>query len=288
MKYKFARFPGGKFKAVTFSYDDGVSQDVRFAEMLSKYGLRGTFNLNTALFGEKTRFGYRLNPDEIKENILDRGHEVAIHGKYHVASAAAAPIDTIRDALSCREELEDHFDMIIRGMAYPDSGIRNPANGNDYATVKQILANLNIAYSRTLGGDNNSFMLPTDWHAWMPTAHHSNAKIFDWIDQFVSLEEKSCYSARNYPRLFYVWGHTYEFDMDNNWDHIEKVCEKLSGKEDVWYATNIEIYDYMKAYDSLVFNVKHTKVYNPTLVDVWFNADSKNYLVKSGETLELK
>ena len=51
MKYKFARFPGGKLKAVTFSYDDGVNQDIRFAEILSKYGLKGTFNLNTAMFG---------------------------------------------------------------------------------------------------------------------------------------------------------------------------------------------------------------------------------------------
>ena len=76
--------------------------------------------------------------------------------------------------------------------------------------------------------------------------------------------------------------------MNDNWDHIEKVCEALSGHEETWYATNIEIYDYVKAYDSLVFNVKNTKVYNPTLVDVWFNADSKNYLVKSGETLEIK
>lgn len=288
MRYRFARFPDGKFKAVTFSYDDGVNQDLRFAEMLSKYGMKGTFNLNSAMFGNKTKFGYRLSPDEIKEGIINKGHEIAVHGKDHIASACASPIDCIKDALYCREELEDAFDMIIRGMAYPDSGIRNPANGNDYANVKQILSNLGIVYSRTLGGDNKEFKLPSDFHAWMPTAHHSNPQIFEWIDAFNDIDEKTLYSSRNFPRLFYLWGHTYEFDSDNNWDHIEKICEKISGREDVWYATNIEIYDYMKAYDSLVFNVKNTKVYNPSLIKVWFNADGQNYAVEPGETLVIK
>lgn len=40
------RYPGGKAKAVTFSYDDGVIQDRRLAELFDKYGLKGTFNFN--------------------------------------------------------------------------------------------------------------------------------------------------------------------------------------------------------------------------------------------------
>lgn len=33
-------------KAVTFSYDDGVTQDIRLVEILNRYGLKATFNLN--------------------------------------------------------------------------------------------------------------------------------------------------------------------------------------------------------------------------------------------------
>ena len=47
MAQVFMRFPGGKLKALTFSYDDGVEQDVRLIEIFKKYGLRGTFNLNS-------------------------------------------------------------------------------------------------------------------------------------------------------------------------------------------------------------------------------------------------
>ena len=36
----------GKMKAVTLSYDDGVAQDIRLIELLDRYGLRATFNLN--------------------------------------------------------------------------------------------------------------------------------------------------------------------------------------------------------------------------------------------------
>ena len=44
----------GKMKAVTFSYDDGVEQDIRFIELLDRYGLRGTFT--SACKAGATRF----------------------------------------------------------------------------------------------------------------------------------------------------------------------------------------------------------------------------------------
>ncbi len=31
-----------KMKAVTFSYDDGVTQDIRLIDMFNKYGLKAT------------------------------------------------------------------------------------------------------------------------------------------------------------------------------------------------------------------------------------------------------
>ena len=38
-----------KKKAVTFSYDDGVTQDVHLVELLNKYDLKCTFNINSQL-----------------------------------------------------------------------------------------------------------------------------------------------------------------------------------------------------------------------------------------------
>jgi hypothetical protein len=85
--------------------------------------------------------------------------------------------------------------------------------------------------------------------------------------------------------LFYLWGHSYEFESDNNWNVIEKFCEKVSGKDDIWYASNIEIYDYIDAYHRLRFSLRGNTVHNPTATTVWFEKDGKIYKILPGETL---
>lgn len=277
------RFPGGKPKAFTLSYDDGVAQDVRFSDIITKYGLKCTFNLNTDI-------NHNLTEEQIRAYSLDRGHEIAVHGANHIACGLARPIDGIKDVLKCRAYLEKTFGTIIRGMAYPDSGITRFLNGADYDCIKRYLTDLDIVYSRTLGGDNNSFEMPTDWHAWMPTAHHDNPKIKEYIDEFVEIcyESKNMYGARLYPRLFYMWGHSYEFDRNDNWEHLEDICRAVSGREDIWYATNSEIYEYTEAYNSLVYSADGNMIYNPTLFEIWFVREDayggKPCSIKPGET----
>ncbi len=290
MRYSFMRFPGGKAKAVTFSYDDGCDYDARLAELLTKYNLKGTFNLNSrAMLGLWGLKEWGVTKEQVQDLILDKGHEVAVHGYLHRAEGVLRPIEGIRDVLDCRLELEERYGIIIRGMAYPDTGIRVFENSATYDKIKAYLKELDIVYSRTLGGDNNSFAMPDDWHRWMPTAHHDNPKIMEYIEEFNNLDlSTGIYSPRRGPKLFYIWGHSYEFNNNNNWEHMEKICQNLSGREDVWYATNIEIYNYTKAYNSLIYSADSTIVYNPTLFDIWFDVDGTLYCVKSGETIKVK
>ncbi|MDD6483687.1 MAG: polysaccharide deacetylase family protein [Clostridiales bacterium] len=281
MKYRFLRFPEGKLKAFTMSYDDGCRGDLRLSDTLTKFGLKCTFNLNT-------KVNQSLSTEEIKEHFLSKGHEIAVHGAEHNAPGALRPIDGIRDVLECRLELEKQFGIIIRGMAYPDTGITCFSNNAQYAVIKKYLEDLDIAYSRTLGNDNNSFMLPEDWHAWMPSAHHNNPHLMEYIDEFLNIDAKKLYTAGRYPRLLYIWGHSFEFERENNWELLDEICEKISGKEDIWYATNIEIYNYVNAYNSLVFSADGTIVYNPTLVKLWFDIDHREYTINPGETLVIE
>lgn len=289
MHYRFLRFPGGKAKAVTFSYDDGCRQDIRFSKTITPYGIRCTFNINSGLFGKDDQ-DWHLTGEEIREHIVNAGHEIAVHGHVHMAPGLSRPIDAIQDMLTCRLELEKNYDRIIRGMAYPDSGILNLQNGASYENIRRYLQDLGIVYSRSLGGDNQDFCLPADWMNWVPTAHHCNPEVLNYADAFLALDPNrpGLYPAARHPRLFYLWGHSYEFDENNNWDLLDTICEKLSGHKDIWYATNIEIYDYVHAYDSLIWSADGTKVYNPTLVTVWFHTDTKLYSVGSGQTLILE
>lgn len=85
------------------------------------------------------------------------------------------------------------------------------------------------------------------------------------------------------PLLFYVWGHTFEFERDNNWEIIEEFAEYIGNREEIWYATNIEIYDYVKAYEQLVFSLDGKKVYNPTAYSIYFEKEGMLYCVNAKE-----
>jgi len=87
--------------------------------------------------------------------------------------------------------------------------------------------------------------------------------------------------------MFYLWGHSGEFTAHNNWERMESFCQKIGGKPDIWYATNIEIYRYVQAFESLIFSAEYTYVQNPSAFDIWFEKDGNVFCVKSGETLSL-
>lgn len=246
-------------------------------------GIKGTFNFNCD-YVRKVNF----TPEEIKEYFLSRGHEIAVHGANHRANGNMRAIEGIRDVLDCRLELEEKCGTIICGMAYPDTGITLMGSFGNYEQIKNYLTELDIVYARTLGGDNDSFMLPQDFHAWMPSAHHNNPKLMEYIDKFLNLDiSPAAYHARRVSRLLYIWGHSYEFDRDDNWERIEEICKKLANNDELWFATNMEIYEYVNAYKSLIYSADGHTVYNPTLLTVWLDVDSKIYSVKSGETIHI-
>ena len=282
MRYQFLRFPGGLCKALTLSYDDGAKADARLCETLNRYGLKCTFNL---LFS-RVASEEGLTKEFIRNEILAKGHEIATHGDHHRGLDVARTIEGIRDTLDCRLGLEKEFGIIVRGMAFPDRTVNKTKFPEAYARIRPFLEELDIVYSRTTGGDNDSFALPDDFLNWVPTAHHNNPQLFEYIEKFLTFDHQAQYSSRRGPHLFYLWGHAFEFDRDNNWDRLDDICEKLSGREDIWYATNMELYEYITAYRSLSYSADNSIVYNPTIKTIWFDRDGTLYEIKPGETLK--
>ncbi|MBR5507433.1 MAG: polysaccharide deacetylase family protein [Clostridia bacterium] len=269
----FMNYPGNKTKALTLSYDDGVIQDKRFVEIIDKYGLKATFNINSGLFSdEDVEKKGRMSLRQCVELYANSNHEVATHGHTHMAyDMASLPAATYEIAKD-REELEKIFKRIIRGGAYPFGTY------NDESI--QALKSAGVVYCRTTKA-THAFAIPKNWLELHPTCHHNDSRLFELTEDFVN-------STPYYPRLFYVWGHTYEFDNDNNWDRIEKFCELAGGKDDIWYCTNMEVYEYVEAYKSLIFSMDSKTVYNPTLKKLWFECNDKYYSIESGETIVLK
>lgn len=281
MKYVYLRFPGGKPKAVTFSYDDGVPEDERLIGIFNKYGMKATFNIPGAEDGR-----WHFTDEQLNNLYIANGHEIALHGAHHRALVAISPIEGIKECLDSRLILEKKTGKFIRGMAYPDMGLKYICNFGSYEQIKNYLTDLGIVYARNVGNDNDAFMLPEDFHAWNPTAHHDNPKIFEYIDKFVNTDySEKAYIASRFPRLLYIWGHSFEFERKKNWERIEEICSKLEGKDDVWYATNIEIFDYIDGYKRLRFSADGHKVYNPNLFEIWFDVDRTLYSIKPDETI---
>lgn len=273
-KFFFMRFPEGRRKALTFSYDDGVQDDRRLISILDKYGMKGTFNLNSGYYSAEPGHN-RMTRDEATELFGNSSHEVATHAFSHPFLGTLPPAMIAGEIIKDREALEEQFGTIIRGHAYP--------MGSYNDKTVEVLKTCGIAYARTTVS-TEKFDLPTDWLRWNPTCHHKNPRLMELAKAFV---EKS---VPYHSRLFYLWGHSYEFNEkhDNNWPVIEEFCDYMGGREsEIWYATNIEIYEYMEDFDHLIFSADGDLVKNPTARTLWFDFENQSYSIAAGESFRI-
>ena len=222
-------FPGNKKKAFTFSYDDGVEQDRRLVSIFNKYRLKCTFNLNSGIQSGASQWERdgitvkRMNIAGLKE--LYQGHEIAIHSLTH-PRLEQQNIQTIQNEITQdRINLENIFGYPIHGMAYPF--------GTYDDRVIQVLQENGIRYSRTVI-ETCDFKPQDNLLELKATCHHNNKSLMRLAEEFVN-------AAPAEPMIFYVWGHSYEFDFDNNWDMIENFCAFISNRDDIFYGTNSEV-----------------------------------------------
>ncbi len=273
-------FPGWRKKAFTMSYDDGVEQDIRLIELMKQYGVKGTFNINgNSLLEEEYTYPAgtihrRMGRKLAYETYADSGMEVALHSFTHPFLDRIPQEMAVYEVMKDREVLESVFGRVIRGMAYPMGTF------NDM-TVK-VLDACKVAYARTTVSTGR-FDLPTDWLRLPATCHHNDPRVLELAHQFIDETH-----PWHYAQLFYLWGHAYEFEANNNWEHIEQILSIVGGHDEVWYATNMEIYRYVKAYEALELSVECKRVYNPTAIDVYFEHNGKQILARAGEMTVVK
>ncbi len=223
----------GKMKALTFSYDDGVVEDKRLAEIFDRYGMKCTFNLNSGLFTTRDNPGghwtykkaevYRLPIEEMLD--VYKNHEIAVHSSTHPHLEKLSREDCSKQISDDIAKLTDIFGVRPVGMAYP--------YGTYNDMVVEVLAEQGIRYSRTVASTNN-FELQTDLLRFNPTCHHNAGNLMELAKRFVEMETDK-------PQLFYLWGHSYEFDGEDNWEVIERFCEYMAGRDDIFYGNNTEV-----------------------------------------------
>ena len=271
-------FYGGKKKAFTVSYDDGVTQDERLISLMDAYGIKGTFNLNAGLMGDRDWLvqpgidvsHYKFSKEEAA--IIYKNHEIAVHSMTHPALSKVPRAMVAYETAECKKELEEITRKPVRGMAYP-FGTYNPA-------AQDVLKSCGIAYARTVKS-TYEFQIPKDFLAWDPTCHHTEECMERLGDEFLEMEPEE-------PALFYLWGHAYEFDAYGEWERIEAFFKKIGKKEEIWYATNLEIVEYLEAVDRLIYSATGDYISNPSARDVWMEIEGEIYCIGSGETVIIK
>lgn len=274
----YLRFPQGKRKALTLSYDDGVEQDVRLIELLTKYGVKCTFNINSGCYAKEGtvypagQIHRRMTKSECTKLYSSPLAEVAVHSFEHPSLDAMTPAMVMEQIIQDRQNLESQFGKIIRGMAYP--------NGAYSDKVVQVLELAGIAYARTVHSHHN-FNMPSDWLRMGATCHHNDPQLMPLAQKFLND------TPEREPYLFYLWGHSYEFESDNNWNVIEGFLALISGQDDVWYASNIEIYDYNKAFEALRFSMDGNIIHNPSAISVWVQIRSDIFEIPAGQSIKL-
>lgn len=225
-----------KKKAITFSYDDGIVQDIRLIELLNKYGLKCTFNLNSELLSKKGILvrndlricHYKIHPSDVKS--VYEGHEVAVHTLTHPNLTKCDTDEIIRQVECDRLNLSELVEYDVVGMAYPCGGVNN-----DDRVAQIIKEHTGIKYSRTISS-NESFDLQENLFRFNPTVYHLD------FEKMMSLGQKFVEMKPDRPQIFYIWGHAYEMDYGADyWVKLEEFFKLISNKSDIFYGTNREV-----------------------------------------------
>ena len=226
-----------KKKAITFSYDDGVTQDIHLVEMMNRYGLKGTFNLNSELLGLRgilTRGGqkishYKLHPEDVRA--VYAGHEVAVHTLTHPNLTDLTQAEIIRQVENDRKNLSELAGYEVIGMAYPCGGVNN-----DDRVAEIIKNHTGVTYARTIT-DTHSFAPQDNLYRFNPSVYHimDFDRLMELGRQFVELKTEE-------PAVLYVWGHSYEMDYTpDGWAKLDEFFRLVSGRDDIFYGTNREV-----------------------------------------------
>ena len=243
-------YPDGKYKALIMSYDDGLDDDIALAQLFDRYGIIGTFHLNSGLLDTRAIWD-QGKPNESmgtylsKDTLLDvfKNHEIAVHGTYHKGLVGLSDEEILEEINVDIENLTMLSGRKISSMAY--------AFGSTNNHVAEVIRTTTLSNARTVKSSYN-FDLPEDYYLWNPTCHDSEA--LEYLEAYLSLDSPNL-------SLFYVWGHSWELRDTLRNQNILKFCNEIGDRDNIWYTGAGAFADYHASLNALEISTK--QITNP-------------------------
>ena len=205
-------------KFVCLSFDDGTIYDLKFIDLLNKYNLKATLNLNSQLFDfvwyYKESPIKRLDLNLVKDKY--RGHEVASHSLTHPYFSSLKEDEVIKEVKDDILNLSNIFGYQVVGFAFP-------FHDQTEQNIQTVKNNVNVSYIR-YSYLTDDFM-PKDRYHVPINALYDDIDIYEKLTRFK--EDK------NENGLFLIAGHSYEFEMKNDWNKIEDLLKYLSSDKEL-------------------------------------------------------
>ena len=263
-------YPQGKTKAFNITYDDGVLQDVRFVELMNKYGLKGTFNLNSGLMETEFEWTHkngmtvkRLPTSVVAE--LYQNHEVASHTLTHPYLSSLTEAEVMEEMARDKENLERLTGKPVLGFAGPFH--------HWGPMIVECAKRCGFVYARN-AEERYCYAPPEEYYYWSAGSYQIMSGFRDFVEGFFHADEELA--------LCQIVGHTYDLDVEGMWDYMESVLKRMAEDESILSMTNLELVRYLKAMRSASITAEEIK--NPSDLSLWFEKDGKVICVQPGET----
>lgn len=241
-----------QIKIVTTSWDDGDLRDLRIAEMLQSYAMRGTFYVPIEPFNGNPS----LTPDHLR-SLSAAGFEIGGHGVAHeiMSEISAGHADTV--VRTCKAILEDTVGQSLRMFCYP--------RGRYTPQVVEALKNAGYEGARTIrllatGVRCTPFALPTS----IQVRPHTRVEylrnigrarniggLYDYMTNlnlaagWMEIGKKLFHRMLDRGGIFHMWGHSWEIDEMNLWDELREMLYYVSRRDGVVYLNNADVLRYL-------------------------------------------
>ena len=264
-------YPGGKAKAFNISYDDGVIQDIRFVEMLNRYGLKGTFNLNYGLMRsgftwvhECGMMIHRIPEDQVAA--VYEGHEIASHSYSHPYFDNASEGEILKELGSDKFFLEKLLGREVAGYATPFYFYSD--------LMTDCVRHCGFEYAR-ISQESNDYSVPSDFYRWRGSKFHWDEDLMEFVQGFLDTDQELA--------LCQLVGHSYDLDVWKLWDTMERICRCVSRAQDVWAATHVELVRYLR--NMSLARISGEGIKNESPVPLWFSVDGRIVQLQPGGTI---